>query len=143
MCIRDSEYVDRLDLDSDNDGVFDIVESGLANNDTNRDGRTDNSVGINGLDDSAAHEAADDFTDVSGLGHDGSTFQLADSDEDTAADGSDATPLIADLDYRDNFGRDTDNDGVTDEEDIDDDNCLLYTSPSPRDLSTSRMPSSA
>ena len=24
-----------------------------------------------------------------------------------------------------------------------DDNCLLYTSPSPRDLSTSRMPSSA
>ena len=27
--------------------------------------------------------------------------------------------------------------------DIDSNNCLLYTSPSPRDLSTSRMPSSA
>ena len=26
---------------------------------------------------------------------------------------------------------------------FDDDSCLLYTSPSPRDLSTSRMPSSA
>ena len=26
---------------------------------------------------------------------------------------------------------------------VQDDNCLLYTSPSPRDLSTSRMPSSA
>ena len=29
------------------------------------------------------------------------------------------------------------------DEDIDRDSCLLYTSPSPRDLSTSRMPSSA
>ena len=28
-------------------------------------------------------------------------------------------------------------------DDDDDDDCLLYTSPSPRDLSTSRMPSSA
>ena len=117
------EYVDRLDLDSDNDGVLDIIESGLGNNDTDGDGRTDATVGFNGLDDSATHEAADDFTDVSGLGHDGSTFQLADSDDDTAADGSDATPTETDLDYRDNVEPvDTDGDGVADAIDIDDDN---------------------
>ena len=33
------------------------------------------------------------------------------------------------------------NEGEVSEDDVD--NCLLYTSPSPRDLSTSRMPSSA
>ena len=49
---------------------------------------------------------------------------------------------------------DSDSDRIIDEDDIDDDgdgrldstdscSCLLYTSPSPRDLSTSRMPSSA
>ena len=45
---------------------------------------------------------------------------------------------------------DTDSSGICDYLDADDDNdgwwdhiCLLYTSPSPRDLSTSRMPSSA
>ena len=117
------EIVDYLDLDSDNDGRFDIVESGLGNNDTNEDGRTDNEVGDNGLDNSESHEAADDYSDVNGLGHDGSTFQLADSDDDTAADGSDAAPTATDLDYRDNVnGPDTDGDGVADVDDIDDDN---------------------
>ena len=33
--------------------------------------------------------------------------------------------------------------GMSDSKLIDDGSCLLYTSPSPRDLSTSRMPSSA
>jgi len=40
-----------LDLDSDNDGIYDIVEAGNQANDTNHDGRTDNAVGANGLDD--------------------------------------------------------------------------------------------
>ena len=109
------DFPDRLDLDSDDDGEFDIAESGLGNNDTDNDGRTDAAVGDNGLDNSATHETADDYSDVSGLSHDGSTFQLADSDDDTAADGSDAVPTT----------------------------CLLYTSPSPRDRTRSRMPSSA
>ena len=36
-----------------------------------------------------------------------------------------------------------DENGQPNLENIEDDDCLLYTSPSPRDLSTSRMPSSA
>jgi len=38
-----------LDLDSDNDGVLDIVEVENATLDTNNNGRTDNFVGLNGL----------------------------------------------------------------------------------------------
>ena len=45
-----------------------------------------------------------------------------------------------DYDGDDDNDDDDDDDGDDDE---DDDDCLLYTSPSPRDLSTSRMPSSA
>ena len=39
-----------FDLDSDNDGIFDIVEAGNSRADTNRNGRTNNTVGANGLD---------------------------------------------------------------------------------------------
>ena len=39
-----------FDLDSDNDGILDIVEAGNIGNDTSRSGRTNNSVGSNGLD---------------------------------------------------------------------------------------------
>ena len=38
---------------------------------------------------------------------------------------------------------DDDDDDADDDDDDDDDACLLYTSPSPRDISGSRMPSSA
>ena len=93
--------VDYLDLDSDNDNIFDIVESGLGANDGNGDGRTDDPVGNNGLDNNAAIESADDYSDVNGLGHDGTNFTLADTDNDTAANGSDAAPTTTDLDYRD------------------------------------------
>ncbi len=40
-----------LDLDSDNDGIYDIVESANGALDTNNNGRTNNLVGANGLDD--------------------------------------------------------------------------------------------
>ena len=167
-------FADRLDLDSDEDGKLDIVESGLGNNDADGDGRTDASIGANGLDDNATHESSDDYTNVSGLANDGNEFLLADIDDDTAADGSNAAPILTDLDFRDDESLvDTDGDGVTDDIDIDDDNdgildvdegeftvdasgaytwthnlvggssCLLYTSPSPRDATLSRMPSSA
>ncbi|WP_339881903.1 cadherin-like domain-containing protein [Polaribacter vadi] len=39
-----------LDLDSDNDGILDIVEAGNATDDTNTNGATNNVVGANGLD---------------------------------------------------------------------------------------------
>ncbi len=48
---RDQDGVaNHLDLDSDNDGIYDIVEAGNGANDTDNDGRTDNRVGFNGLD---------------------------------------------------------------------------------------------
>ena len=118
-----SDTPDCLDLDSDNDGVFDIAESGLANNDSDNDGATDAAVGVNGLDDDATIETADDYTDVNGLSHDGTNFLLADADNDTDANGSNATPLGFDLDFRDNrTDIDTDADGIFDIVDIDDDN---------------------
>ena len=138
---------DYLDLDSDNDGIFDIAESGLANNDSDSDGQTNGVVGVNGLDNDATIESSDNYTDVNGLAHDGTNFLLTDIDNDTAADGSDASPLGIDLDYRDNSDDtcnanissilDTDSDGVADLCDLDDDNdgildanetCLSFTS---------------
>ena len=41
-----------FDLDSDNDGILDIVEAGNQVSDTNRNGRTNKTVGKNGLDNS-------------------------------------------------------------------------------------------
>ncbi len=47
----DSDGVpNHFDLDSDNDGILDIVEAGNISKDSNRNGRTNNSVSSNGLD---------------------------------------------------------------------------------------------
>lgn len=43
---------DYLDLDSDNDGIFDVVEAGHNAADANKDGKVDGNVGLNGLLDS-------------------------------------------------------------------------------------------
>ncbi|MGL2993965.1 T9SS type B sorting domain-containing protein [Flavobacterium sp. TSSA_36] len=40
---------DNLDLDSDNDGIYDLVEAGHNASDANKDGRVDGNVGLNGL----------------------------------------------------------------------------------------------
>ncbi|MGB0848039.1 MAG: CshA/CshB family fibrillar adhesin-related protein, partial [Thiolinea sp.] len=90
---------DYLDLDTDADGTLDIDESGLGLPDSNNDGRTDGAVGINGLDNTL--ENNDDYSDVNGNSHDGAIFNLNDSEGDTAANGSGATPLTTDFDYRD------------------------------------------
>ncbi|MCK5538931.1 MAG: hypothetical protein KAI79_19055, partial [Bacteroidales bacterium] len=79
----------------------DIVESGQGLTDANNDGMTDSPVGINGLDNNASAETSDDYTDVNGLAYEASVFTLDDTDNDVLADGSNATPLTADLDYRD------------------------------------------
>lgn len=96
------DQADFLDLDSDNDGTFDIVESGQSLSQGATAGRVDPvTVGINGLANDAAAENADDFGDVNGLAHDSTNFTLSDTDNDTAADGSNAATTVRDLDYRD------------------------------------------
>ncbi len=114
------DTADYLDLDSDDDGVFDIEESGLGNNDTNNDGKTDANVGENGLDNSNTHEEDDSIGDVNGKAYENNEFKLKDSDNDIQADGSDAAPMGVDFDYRDNtvsnnsHDLDQDNDGILD-----------------------------
>ena len=61
----------------------------MANNDSDSDGQTNGTVGVNGLDNDATRESSDDYTDVNGLAHDGTNFLLTDTDTDTATDGSD------------------------------------------------------
>jgi hypothetical protein len=93
---------DMVDLDSDNDGIFDIEESGLGNNDTDNDGQTNSDVGTNGLDNASSHESNDTIQDINGKAYENNVFHLKDSDLDTLADGSNASPMGKDFDYRDN-----------------------------------------
>jgi len=104
---------DYLDLDSDNDGTFDILESGSGLTDANTDGRTDDAVGNNGLDNTL--DNGDTYNDVNG------SFDNTVDDNFTDTDGD--VNLGGDLDYRDAInGLDTDGDGVSNALDIDDDN---------------------
>ncbi len=102
---------DYLDLDSDNDGAFDIVEAGNGAADTDTDGRTNNAVGNNGLDNLI--DTIDDYSDSNGI-YDNPKVDLPDSDADVLLGG--------DVDYRDTSFNDNDGDGVPDGTDIDDDN---------------------
>lgn len=88
---------DFRDTDSDDDGLSDTDEAGHgvtqavidASADTDGDGIKDVVDAVNGSDPN------DDDINNSG------EFTLADTDNDTAADGSDAVPLVNDLDFRD------------------------------------------
>ncbi|WP_168201392.1 Ig-like domain-containing protein [Qingshengfaniella alkalisoli] len=90
---------DYLDDDSDDDGTADIAERGdgaptsiTDTTDTDGDGLLDI---FEGADAGDGFVAQDENIDASGI------YNLADSDDDTAADGSDAAPPTFDLDYRD------------------------------------------
>ncbi len=85
-----SGEADYLDLDSDGDGTYDIVESGSNLNDVDNDGKTDGAIGVNGLDNSI--ESADSYVDFNG-NIDIPEDDLTDSDQDIYLGG--------DLDYRD------------------------------------------
>ena len=107
---------DQFDNDSDGDGIEDIAERGdgqprslFSITDTDADGLLDIFEGSNVFDIDANDE---NLT--------GGNFNLADGDNDTLADGSDAMPLLNDLDYRDLA--DTDGDGIPDADDLDADN---------------------
>ncbi len=88
---------DYLDTDSDNDGLTDAEEAGHGVDQTVIDasGDSDGDGIMDAVDDVTGHDVND--ADVTGSGD----FTLADSDNDTAADGSGATPLVHDLDFRD------------------------------------------
>ncbi|QOD61784.1 T9SS type A sorting domain-containing protein [Polaribacter haliotis] len=80
---------DYVDFDSDGDTVFDIVEVGLAAKDTDSDGKSNGTVGDNGLDNSLY--AADDFSDVNANINNPTLLQDSDNDALT----------VGDVDYRD------------------------------------------
>ncbi|AUC86112.1 hypothetical protein CW731_12835 [Polaribacter sp. ALD11] len=107
-----TDTADYIDLDADNDGIFDVNESGseLPNN---GNGEVTGAVGINGL--VNAIDNGDNYTDVNGNFDDTQTDNFTDADGDVNYGG--------DVDYRDTtFDLDTDKDGVPDATDIDDDN---------------------
>jgi hypothetical protein len=98
----EDNITDYLDLDSDNDGIFDIEESGLGNNDSDNDGRTNHDVGVNGLENTLTHESNDTIDDVNGMAYENDFFLLKDSDNDIDKSGIDAQSTSKDFDYRDN-----------------------------------------
>jgi len=117
---------DYKDSDSDNDGILDVVERGDGQA-INADNKTDTDK--DGLLDAFENGSNNDGYDVNdqNVTTDGSgaatNFDLADTDNNVADDGSDASALIKDLDYRDNpTAKDTDSDGIADLHDLDDDN---------------------
>ncbi|WP_159950943.1 MBG domain-containing protein [Polaribacter septentrionalilitoris] len=81
----DADYVD---FDSDDDGIFDITESGAGLTDVNSDGKTDGNVGNNGIDNTLT---SDNYSDINANIDDPTTLQDTDGDVIT----------IGDVDYRD------------------------------------------
>ncbi|MGB3592035.1 MAG: hypothetical protein WBA16_10165 [Nonlabens sp.] len=104
-----TDLPDYLDLDSDNDGIFDIIESGDGLTDLNDgngggpDGRTDGAVGANGLDntvDDLNGNDGDGFTGgVDSYGDVNGKFDNTQADNFTDVDGDVNTG--GDVDYRD------------------------------------------
>ncbi len=92
---------DYLDLDSDNDTLFDIVEAGNGTADTDSDGETNGTTGANGLDDNYDDATAGDtFLDPNGALDDTQTDNFPDADLDVFLGG--------DVDYRDDTFNDVD-----------------------------------
>ena len=108
---------DYTDLDSDNDGILDIIENGGV--DVNSDGIIDQFTDLNG-------DGADDnnpFTDPIDTDKDGDfDFQDLDSDNDGIVDADENDP-----NNDGNGPDDSDNDGIPDYQDIDDDNDAILT----------------
>ena len=110
---------DFVDTDSDNEGGNDTVEAGLTGTATglSTDANDADGDGLFDVFDAQNGTAINDGFDVN---ESIATGALALPDTD--GDASEGVPLTADVDFRDDFGLDTDEDGVADEFDIDDDN---------------------
>jgi hypothetical protein len=106
-----------LDLDSDNDGINDLRESGLTATqiltlDANSDGVMDGPFGVNGFDD-GAETVAENGTPI---------YSLANTDSDSAPDFLDLDSDNDGInDVRENNGTDTNGDGLIDGTDSDGD----------------------
>jgi gliding motility-associated-like protein len=104
---------DYIDLDSDNDVLYDIIEAGNESSDIDNDGKTNGLLGNNGLDNLYdAPGFGNLFLDPNGILDDTQTDNFPDTDADVLSGG--------DLDYRDIL--DSDKDGTADAADLDDDN---------------------
>ncbi len=99
-----TDAVDYLDSDSDNDGISDAAERGTGGPTTNATGLSDATTDADGdgLFDVFEGGTPNDGFDVNGDNLTGTTFNLADTDNDVLSDGSDAIARSNDLDYRDN-----------------------------------------
>ena len=118
-----------LDLDADNDGIYDIVETGNGDEDTDGDGQTNNPVGANGLDDTIESDDTPGATVPAAPNTDGTgnpNFLDIDSDDDGIPDNvegqttADYIAPIADDPATPGVNEaDTDGDGINDAYDTD------------------------
>jgi len=108
-------YPDCLDLDADNDGIYDIVETGHAANDTNHDGRTDNQVGNNGLDNNLENDdsntAVNNFIPLNTDGTGNPDYIDIDADDDGIVDNIEGQTTAG---YTAPSGNDSNHNGVDD-----------------------------
>ncbi|MGJ8549900.1 DUF7507 domain-containing protein, partial [Winogradskyella wichelsiae] len=82
---------DRLDLDSDNDGIYDVDEAGNIALDTNNDGVIDaNDTGFSDSNNNGADDDAEITTPIDTLADDSYDFQNTDSDGDGCTDANEA-----------------------------------------------------
>lgn len=85
-----------LDLDSDGDGIYDIDEAGNQDLDTDNDGRTNNPVGENGLDNTVetddTESAAITYTIINSDNDPNPNYLDIDSDADGIVDNIEAQP---------------------------------------------------
>ncbi|MDG4714436.1 beta strand repeat-containing protein, partial [Winogradskyella marincola] len=88
----DGDGVDDIfDLDSDNDGIYDVDESGNGALDTNGDGILDsNDTGFNDGDGNGADDTAEATTPIDTLSDGSYDFQNTDSDGDSCPDANEA-----------------------------------------------------
>ena len=113
-------YADYLDLDSDNDGIADIVEAGGT--DTDGDGKVDDGTDTDGDGLADTHDTDNGGTQIPTPDSDGdgyADYLDLDSDNDGIADIVEAGGVDTDGDGKVDDGTDTDGDGLADTHDTD------------------------
>ncbi|WP_378188314.1 gliding motility-associated C-terminal domain-containing protein [Aquimarina sp. W85] len=103
----------RLDLDSDNDGIYDVVEAGGTPSGTNPE-EADGAVDANGIPASAGTGLNPINTDSNT--NDNADFLDIDADDDGIPDNVEGQPTA---NYNAPLGTDSDNDGIDDQYDVD------------------------